>query len=328
MSRQGESKEPTLANIRGFWEAEAADWGDSPQVTIRDHCFRIHELHLLLSMLRRGTRLLDVGCGNGFGTLVLSARSAETVGVDYSDQMIARARRLLADAEYRANVMARYWPFPGLTTPRSELVTFRVGDVLEMELDEKPFDVLTGQRILINLPTHEHQMQALRVLRRHATPEALLILVEATVQGHRATDRYRQSLGIPPLEKYWHNNYVDEDRLEEWTSAGWQPLTRMSFDTYMLLSKVIYPAACGSEHCRFISGANTAAMEVANVFRTSHAVAEVGFPLLANLFTERVRHYDPAEAEALSHWLRRHGARLPDWTNLGHQRLFVATAIS
>lgn len=72
MSRQGTPRTRTYENVRAFWEVEAADIGSSPEVTIRDFYFRIHELQTLLPLIPRNARLLDAGCGTGFGTLALA----------------------------------------------------------------------------------------------------------------------------------------------------------------------------------------------------------------------------------------------------------------
>ena len=84
MSRQGEHRTPTRTNIEAFWNAEAAQLGESPQVTIRDHYFRLHELHTILPVIPHNSRLMDVGCGTGFGTMVnlpdeLDIHSASTI---------------------------------------------------------------------------------------------------------------------------------------------------------------------------------------------------------------------------------------------------------
>ena len=163
-------------------------------------------------------------------------------------------------------------------------------------------------------------------LRRVAAPSAQLILVEATRQGHAATDAYREKVGVPPLEKYWHNCYVDESKYGEWPSHGWRVTQTLSFDTYVLLSKVIYPAAAGPENCTFLSGTNRAAMEMASAFRTSAAAAEIGHSELFSMWASRVQRYDAREGEVLRSWLSRHAAALGDWSHLGHQRLILASA--
>ncbi len=326
MSRQGESRERTHENIQKFWDAEAADWGESPRVTIRDHFFRLHELHTLLSLIPRTSRLLDVGCGTGFGTLVLARRARLTLGLDYSARMVQWAERLRDDDAYRERVVAGLSPLWGVDVRASAEVRFMVADVQNLEPPRDAFDIVTGQRILINLPTHDDQMKALRNLRRCAGADAWLLLVEATEQGHARTDQYRALFGLPMLEKYWHNNYVDETRYCEWERHGWRVAATLGFDTYMLLSKVVYPAACGSSNCEFLSGANEAAMEVANTFRTKAAAAEKGTMFLLGLFADRVQRYSADEARMIRGWVDRNGRDLPDWSGLGHQQLIMAVA--
>jgi SAM-dependent methyltransferase len=322
MARQGSPRARTLDNIRDYWEAEAAEIGGSPQVTIRDFCFRLHELHTLLPLVRREARLLDAGCGTGFGTLALSRRARFTLGIDYSAAMIEWAKRLHTDAAHRSTVARALSPLWELPNP--DTVAFRHADVLALDLSEGPFDVVNAQRLLINLPTAADQLAALRQLRGQVVDDGLLILGETTLQGYERTDGYRARYGLPALERYWHNLYLDESHFDAWPEAGWQVERVLGFDTYMLLSKVVYPAACGPASCTFLSGANTAAMEMACLFRTWAAAREVGDEQLLRLYVDRVRHYDPAEGAAIARWADRHATGLPEWSRLGHQRLILA----
>lgn len=324
MSRQGQPREKTYENIKKFWESEAAEWGESPQVTIRDHFCRNHELHTLLSMIPRAKRLLDAGCGTGFGTLILSQRADYTLGVDYSKSMVQWAVRAKNDRLYRVQQARKLKLFYDMEIRDDRQVDFVVGDVLNLDLDFNDFDVVTGQRILINLPTHQNQMRALENLRRHSSDNAWLFLTEATLQGHERTDEYRQKFGLPILEKYWHNNYVDESRYDDWADHGWCVVRTHSLETYMLLSKVIYPAAVGPENCIFLSGANEAACQIANIFRTKAAAQEIDIASMLQMYVERVERYDRFEGKALRQWVEKYSDSLPNWENLGHQQIIVA----
>jgi len=324
VSRQGRHRKPTHSNIKLFWEAEAEEVGGTPEVTIRDHYFRLHELHTLLSLIPRRSRLMDIGCGTGFGTLILARRCQSGIGVDYSEKMIQWAQKLRGDPEYRAKLSREYSPLWDLTSADHSKVEFMSGDVLNLELNIPPFDVITGQRILINLPSHDEQMKALSRLRDHALEGGWLFLTEATTQGHERTDAYRALFDLPMLEKYWHNSYVDESRLSEWPAVGWQVEYNLGFDTYMLLSKLIYPAACGHANCQFMSGANAAAMDMANIFRSWHAVQEIGQETFLEMYVSRIQQYNEDLADKIGSWIARHGKNLADWSELGHQRLLIA----
>ena len=170
-------------------------------------------------------------------------------------------------------------------------------------------------------------MTALDNLKKYSNGNSLLILVEATRQGHEKTDRYRKSFGIPILEKYWHNNYVDASRYNDWEDHGWKVIRTLGFDTYALLSKVIYPAAVGPENCEFLSGANQAACEISNIFRTKEAAIEIGINNMLQMYFERVKMYDSQEGEVINKWLQEHSGNLPDWKGLGHQQTIICRRI-
>jgi SAM-dependent methyltransferase len=326
MSRQGLEREKNYKNIKDFWESEAAEWGDCPQVTIRDHFFRNHELQTLLSVVPRCKRLLDVGCGTGFGTLILSQRAEHGIGLDYSENMIKWAIRARDDRKYRMHQAHKYRLPYDMETGDYRQVDFYVADILKLDFEFNDIEVVTGQRILINLPTHEDQMIALEQLRKHCSDESWLILTEPTLEGHSRTDKYREQFGLPILEKYWHNCYVDESRFDEWIEHGWRIVQLLSFETYMFLSKVIYPAAVGPQNCEFLSGANEAACEIANVFRTKAGAEEIGIPSMLGLYAERAELYNETEGKAIRQWIEKHCDSLPNWEKLGHQHLIIAKA--
>jgi SAM-dependent methyltransferase len=325
VARQGKPRPRTPENVRSFWESEASELGGTPQVSIRDLYFRIHELHTLLALIPRTGRLLDAGCGNGFGTVILSRRAQFTLGVDYSANMIRWADRLVRDAAHRARISREFSPFWALPHAEDDEVAFLEADVREPIGVTPPFDVLTAQRLLINLTSAADRRQALAALRGSARAGSLLVLCETTLEGFDRTDAYRARFGLPGLERHWHNSYLDESETTRWSDLGWTAEVQLGFETYTLLSKVVYPAASPTV-CEFLSGANRAAMEVAGLFRSRGAVEEVGRDAFFRIYTDRVGLYDPGAADAISVWLRKHGRSLPDWNGLGHHRLIVGHA--
>jgi SAM-dependent methyltransferase len=327
MARQGVPRERTREAIRAFWDGEARELGRTPKVSIRDLYFRVHELHTLLPLVPRGSRVLDAGCGTGLGTLVLGGRARYVLGIDSSSAMLSWAARLRDDPAVHAEMSSAFpslWVVPKTGAGHVEFVE---ADVLDLRLPAARFDVINAQRLLINMPSVSDQLTALRNLRRHATDRALLILGETTEQGYLRTDAYRARYGLSKLERHWHNLYLDEAQLGQWTETGWRVEFLLGFDTYMLLSKVVYPAACGEEHCRFLSGSNAAAMEMACLFRTKCAVDELGAAGFMKMYVERVAHYDASLGAQISAWIDRHGSTLGDWRDLGHQRVIVARAV-
>lgn len=122
---------------------------------LRSHRWRTAEnsAGYLLPHLRPGLDLLDVGCGPGNLTRDLAARVApgRVVGLDAAADAIEAAR---ADA-----------PAEG------PAVTFAVGDVYALDLDDDSFDVVHAHQVLQHL---SDPVGALRELRRVVRPDGVV----------------------------------------------------------------------------------------------------------------------------------------------------------
>ena len=107
----------------------------------------------LLPLLRPGLDLLDVGCGPGTITVDLAARVApgRVVGIDVSADPLAEAR-MVAD---RAGVE----------------VTFEVGDVYALGVDDESFDVVHAHQVLQHLTD---PVAALREMARVCRPGGVI----------------------------------------------------------------------------------------------------------------------------------------------------------
>ena len=87
-----------------------------------------------------GRRVLDAGCGEGFGTATLAADAAEVVGVDYNADAVAECRRLWCDAP--ASPSNLRFAHDDLTSPRFGDDGFNVVlcfQVVEHIQDPRPF---------------------------------------------------------------------------------------------------------------------------------------------------------------------------------------------
>lgn len=132
---------------------------------VRAHAARTDEDSAghLLPHLRPGMRLLDVGCGPGSITVGLARRvaspdgSGRATGIDRSDEVLAQARRLAADAGVRN-------------------VDFEDGNVYGLRYDDGAFDVAHAHQVLHHLAD---PVAALREMRRVVAPGGLVSLREA-----------------------------------------------------------------------------------------------------------------------------------------------------
>ena len=83
--------------------------------------------------IANGASVLDLGCGSGMDSLLVGARAASVLGVDFSKQMLDRARRS-AEAMGLSNV------------------EFRDGDAERIPAETGSIDVAFGQRYLQSEP--------------------------------------------------------------------------------------------------------------------------------------------------------------------------------
>src|ERR1035437_11111735 len=103
---------------------------------LRSHLWRTpgNSASFLLAHLGPGLSLLDVACGPRNITSVLAERlvGGSVVGVVRSEEVIARARE----------------QYP--STPQRD-VSFRVGDVYQLDLPDESFDVVYAHQVLQHL---------------------------------------------------------------------------------------------------------------------------------------------------------------------------------
>lgn len=129
----------------------------------------------LAAALAPGRRVLDAGCGLGYGTAMLFRAGAQSVdGLDRHPEAIGRAR---ADA-------------PGTAT-------FTVGDVLQLPYPDASFDLVVCFEVLEHLEDHE---RLLRELRRVLARDGLLLISSP-------------NRGVAPPGNPWHLRELTTDEL-------------------------------------------------------------------------------------------------------------------
>ena len=136
-----------------FKELEVAGWrepgrGDAYDTVVGRVTARVAEPLLDAVGVGPGTSLLDVATGTGHVAGAAAARGAHAVGVDISEEMLARARQLYADVE------------------------FALGDAEELAFEDDSFDSVVAAFLLHHVPSPERVVAELaRVARRVAVAQ-------------------------------------------------------------------------------------------------------------------------------------------------------------
>ena len=136
-----------------FKELEVAGWrepgrADAYDAVVGRVTARVAEPLLDAVGVHAGTTLLDVATGTGHVAGAAVARGANGIGVDLSEEMLARARRL----------------YPG--------VEFALGDAEELAYEDDMFDAAVASFLLHHVPSPERVVAELaRVARRVAVAQ-------------------------------------------------------------------------------------------------------------------------------------------------------------
>lgn len=92
-------------------------------------------------------KILDVGCGSGFFTILLGRQGHEVTGIDLTESMIADARALAAEEQCRVQLL--------------------VMDAENLQFPEETFDVVVSRNVTWNLPNPEQAYKEwMRVLKK------------------------------------------------------------------------------------------------------------------------------------------------------------------
>jgi len=185
-------------DILKFWN-ERAQHGE--KAGTNDLPLKHVEMQVLSQYLRDGQSVLDIGCGNGVSAFHFADRmKLDLTGIDFAEGMIEDAKRTAA---------AR-----GGAQPR-----FFVGDVRRLGAVQgiagRKFDVVITERVLINLRTWEEQKAALREIVGLLAPGGAYLMCENLEEGLQNINAVRAGIGLPAIDKPWHNRYLREAELRE-----------------------------------------------------------------------------------------------------------------
>jgi SAM-dependent methyltransferase len=176
----------------------------------------------------RPSRVLDIGCGNGQRTKLLSEHVAgEVVGIDYSKNMINIAKNL-----------------------ENEKLRFYVASILEKESLKAlgpAFDCVVSFRCLINLGNLENQLKAISHASQLLKTGGVFVFCEGLQQGTEKLNSLRARLGLRPIRPIRVNLDLDEPAIGKHLEEEFRIVERSTFATYYLLTRVYYPALISPE---------------------------------------------------------------------------------
>ncbi|MDP2918315.1 MAG: methyltransferase domain-containing protein, partial [bacterium] len=106
----------------------------------------------LLQYIKKGDKVLDLGCGSGRFCALVRQKGAKYLGADTSKKLLAEARK---------------------NYPRAN---FRYGDVLKLKAAPQSFDVIALIAVFHHLPSIALRKQALQKLAKALKPGGIILL--------------------------------------------------------------------------------------------------------------------------------------------------------
>ena len=180
------------------------------------------EIELIKQRILPNTKVLDVGCGEGEGTLVYSIIAGVMIhAADFSETRLSKAAERL---KARQNVVLKQVDF-----------------LAEYSLDDD-YDIIISQRFLINLMEWRLQSKVLLGLGAMLKSGGRLVLLEGSRQGVDSLNEFRTAWGLAPIPVKWHNLFLDDQVLIEFMEqTGFSLLEQDGLGTYFLLTRGIRP---------------------------------------------------------------------------------------
>jgi ubiquinone/menaquinone biosynthesis C-methylase UbiE len=217
----------SLDEIRGYWAKQATEHGQSPAASWSDFNVIDMEIREILKYLVEGETVLDIGCANGYSAIQFAGQRRIAIrGLDFTPKMIAEARARLA------NVM------PGLRGT----VDFDIGDITSLNEPDNAYDKVVVIRVIISLGDWARQVQGLSECVRVLKPGGLLLLSEATLQGWRQLNAFRNEWGLPEIPMPPFNRYLDQDDVCNAVAPRLELVELVNFaSTYYLGTRVLKP---------------------------------------------------------------------------------------
>ena len=186
-SREPSRREPSPRDPRGIVRAAYSVASE----TYRGDAFALvansgyaHWLRRLERLMAPGSRVLDLGCGNGIPVARELAKRHRVTGVDLSEVQIQRARHLVPEAE------------------------FVCADMTDVHFEPASFDAVTAFFSMINVPAEE-QPQVIRNVAGWLAPGGYFLAIVGKVKGDWIEETWR---GVKGVAMYYSHAGLETSR--------------------------------------------------------------------------------------------------------------------
>ena len=186
-----------------------------------DKSLEIYEIKKIISIIKKKSRVLDIGCGDGELLRVLKKRlNIKGVGIDFSKELIDEAKKNSKNIKFYCEDM----------TNISELKK-----ILQIK-----FDYIITKRSIQNLTSWNDQKNFINQLNLFCKKTSSILLFESSSTALSKINNFRKSLNLQKITKPWHNLYLSDKKI---INSKFKKIKLFKihelFSTYYFLSRVI-----------------------------------------------------------------------------------------
>ncbi|WP_374655728.1 class I SAM-dependent methyltransferase [Dongia sp.] len=195
-----------LEDIQRHWQNWAKSFGKDLRATTKGRTAKMIEIATIGRVvegarrdLKRPLHILEVGCGNGFNCswIARNFTDCSITGIDYIPEMIEAAKLRRTEDGIDA-----------------ERLRYLVGNALQIDNVDGPFDIIFTDRCLINLNSWHLQQQAYLGMAALLGPGGYLATIENSTEARARQEQLRAGAGLPPRPIDSFNTFIEDGRFE------------------------------------------------------------------------------------------------------------------
>lgn len=158
---------------------------------------RLANLDKMVQFLWPYAKVLDLGCGPGRDSAYLASKGLDVVGIDYSTQMISKAKELHREVK-------------GLS--------FKTMDMMDLAFSDQEFDGVWASASLLHIPK-KHLSSVLKGINRIIKPKGILFVSVMQGSGEKFTVETKYA---KPIERFF--SFFGPSEIQKYIeSAGFVP---------------------------------------------------------------------------------------------------------
>ncbi len=177
-----------IERTRKIYDAIANEW-DISRPILRP------ERQKLARKVKIGQSVLDIGCGNGILYEFLAPKSIDYTGLDFSQKLLAIARRRSRSATSNLSSRAKAAIAAEVEGSRRSRYKFVLGEATKLPFKDNTFDWVFALAVYHHLPSAELRRKALEEVQRVLKPGGKLALTVWNLLSEYAREKYKIRLG-------------------------------------------------------------------------------------------------------------------------------------